>query len=263
VALLCRSLSPQGASDNISAAANGHAIMSKIGDALWPKTNGLRLHQTDPKKPLLILLGKTGNGKSSFANFAIGQTGEFKIGDGALSETTDFQIGYCEFLDCYVVDTPGFGDVRADMETTMTDKEIIRNIGHLIKFTGCPVLAMIVFSPAIQKGEKRILSEIATPVRFMHELMGLTVASRLVFTFRASDEELNDYGAAKSWSTDQCCRLIKNLEKLDDADPLRKLVLDTVHDRRVHRLPLPLPATTRKPQPRSRANASAPSASRT
>ncbi len=61
------------------------------------------------KRPIVVLLGKTGNGKSCLGNFLL-DNNIFKTSSKPESETVDLKIGINYSKDFCVIDTPGLND---------------------------------------------------------------------------------------------------------------------------------------------------------
>ncbi|XP_050404363.1 uncharacterized protein LOC126820429 [Patella vulgata] len=74
----------------------------------------------------LVMLGKTGSGKSSLANALLGKKYRFKCGTllGSVTTTSEADEGYCKGTAVKVVDTPGFFDTNVEEEENK--REIIR-----------------------------------------------------------------------------------------------------------------------------------------
>jgi len=76
--------------------------------------------------PTVILLGKTGNGKSSLGNFLLDKT-FFKVSSHSESETFESKIGINYYKGIGIIDTPGFNDSQG------RDQQHYENIMRFIK----------------------------------------------------------------------------------------------------------------------------------
>ena len=63
------------------------------------------------ERPAIVLLGKTGNGKSTLGNFLLNEN-QFKISGNLESETVDSLMGVNYKEDFCVIDTPGLNDSK-------------------------------------------------------------------------------------------------------------------------------------------------------
>jgi len=82
---------------------------------------------------IILLIGRSGRGKSTLANVMVGVDGteiKFKEGDGSISETKKIQLEKFEDkesnTDYLVIDTPGIGD------TKMSDNEVLDIIAEAV-----------------------------------------------------------------------------------------------------------------------------------
>ncbi|KAK6183270.1 hypothetical protein SNE40_010781 [Patella caerulea] len=71
----------------------------------------------------LVVIGKTGSGKSSLANMLLGKKGRFKCGafGSSVTTTTEADEGDCNGSSVKVVDTPGYFDTKVSDEDSITE----------------------------------------------------------------------------------------------------------------------------------------------
>jgi len=85
-------------------------------------------------KTNILLVGETGEGKSSFINHIIGGVAAEEAKDDQVdSETSKTHIYYKKEDGIYIIDTPGFGDTRVNMNDEEVGKRIVNEVKNLLK----------------------------------------------------------------------------------------------------------------------------------
>src|SRR4051794_14079657 len=87
----------------------------KLKEELIEATKNIKIDDEEANN--ILLIGSTGNGKSTLGNVLIGQEGYFKESEFSVSETKDYKIGELEIeleagkkIKYRVIDTIGIGD---------------------------------------------------------------------------------------------------------------------------------------------------------
>jgi len=100
----------------------------KLKEELIEKTKNIKIDEEEVNN--ILLIGSTGNGKSSLGNVLVGQEGYFKESELAASETKDYKIGKLEVdlgegrkIEYRIIDTIGIGD------TTLTPAAVLYKLG--------------------------------------------------------------------------------------------------------------------------------------
>ncbi|XP_050404315.1 uncharacterized protein LOC126820420 isoform X3 [Patella vulgata] len=136
----------------------------------------------------LVIIGKTGSGKSSLANILLGKKGRFKCGafGSSVTTTTEADEGYCKDSAVKVVDTPGFFDT--DVNEDDNNREIIRCL--MLSEPG-PHAFIYVISIA-----SRFTQEDAETFERVKVILGDSVTNYMVIVFTNKDR-LDEEGITK------------------------------------------------------------------
>lgn len=201
---------------------------------------------TDTKEQRKILLvGRTGNGKSSLAN-AISNTEEFKVGHYGRSETKKHQIGRWEIddIEFVIIDTIGIGD------TNLTEIQVLNKIADAC-YEVRDGLHQVVFVTSSRFTEEEILAyELLMTVVFNSQIVSYTTIVRTKFGYfrdpAMCDEDIRvmkkENGKLASVITN-CNKVIhvNNLTKIEDPsqtntkDSRAKLLMHLRNCREIYR----------------------------
>jgi hypothetical protein len=159
--------------------------------------------------PLLVVVGETGVGKSTFTNYLVGRELAFDVGHGARSLTAQCQVEYSRAHGAYVMDTPGFGDVRPS--SSLTDATIATIIMNAIHLTGCRDVRYLCVDRQIARNTKRLETSVSRLVLMLQKFYPASPLRKVYFAFRPSKGELSPR-ACRELNEDQLRRLTRTLD---------------------------------------------------